>query len=135
MTVCLRSSTYRYDSLVRLEKIFSESWDILFLARTLEINYKKLLSDETLLIKHVLKQLVVFWNHQIVAKMICLLLFFAKFVLFRQLTINFSDTYPLFYRTIAPVCTIWTKKKKNYRGIHQILNIYQVLLNFYKAID
>ena len=56
-------------------------------------------------------------------------------MLFCQLTINFSDKYPLFFQTFAPVCNISNEKGKIFRAIHQIWNIYQVLLNFYKAID
>ena len=41
LTVCLRSLTYRYASLVRLEKIVSGSWDILFPRSLLKINLQK----------------------------------------------------------------------------------------------
>ena len=56
-------------------------------------------------------------------------------MLFCQLTINFRDKYPLFYQTFAPVCNISNENGKIFQAIHQIWNIYQVLLNFYKAID
>ena len=56
-------------------------------------------------------------------------------MLFCQFTINFRDKYPLFYQTFAPVCNISKENGKIFQAIHQIWNIYQVLLNFYKAID
>ena len=56
-------------------------------------------------------------------------------MLFCQSTVNFRDKYPLFYQTFAPVCNISDEKGTIFRAIHQIWNIYQVLLNFYKAID